>query len=51
VAGRLNRVYTQRAFSHPEWAALLLGAAAAGARLHELDGAGISLACASPPAC
>jgi 2-methylcitrate dehydratase PrpD len=44
VAGRLNRVYTQRAFSHPNGQLSLLGAAAAGARLHELDGAGISLA-------
>jgi 2-methylcitrate dehydratase PrpD len=44
VAGRLNRVYTQRAFSHPNGQLSLLGAAAAGARLQELDGAGISLA-------
>jgi 2-methylcitrate dehydratase PrpD len=44
VAGRLNRVYTQRAFSHPNGQLSLLAAAAAGARLHELDGAGISLA-------
>jgi 2-methylcitrate dehydratase PrpD len=44
VAGRLNRAYTQRAFSHPNGQLSLLGAAAAGARLQELDGAGISLA-------
>src|SRR5258708_3716456 len=44
VAGRLNRVYTQRALSHPNAQLSLLGAAAAGARLQELDGAGISLA-------
>lgn len=44
VAGRLNRGYTQRAFSHPNGQLSLLGAAAAGARLHGLDGAGISLA-------
>ena len=34
VAGRLNRGYTQRAFSHPNGQLSLLGAAAAGARLH-----------------
>ena len=44
VAGRLNRGYTPRAFSHPNGQLSLLGAAAAGARLHELDGAGVSLA-------
>jgi 2-methylcitrate dehydratase PrpD len=44
VAGRLNRGYVQRAFSHPNGQLSLLGAAAAGARLHGLDGAGISLA-------
>ena len=44
VAGRLNRGYTQRAFSHPNGQLSLLAAAAAGARLHGLDGAGISLA-------
>ncbi len=44
VAGRLNRGYTQRAFSHPNGQLSLLGAAAAGARLHGLDGAGVSLA-------
>jgi len=40
----LNRGYTPRAFSHPNGQLSLLGAAAAGARLHGLDGAGISLA-------
>ena len=44
VAGRLNRGYTPRAFSHPNGQLSLLGAAAAGARLHGLDGAGVSLA-------
>jgi 2-methylcitrate dehydratase PrpD len=44
VAGRLNRGYTQRAFAHPNGQLSLLAAAAAGARLHGLDGAGISLA-------
>jgi 2-methylcitrate dehydratase PrpD len=44
VAGRLARAYTQRAFSHPNGRLSLLGAAAAGARLQGLDGAGISLA-------
>ena len=44
AAGRLNRGYTQRAFSHPNGQLSLLGAAAAGARLHGLDGAGTSLA-------
>ena len=44
VAGRLNRAYTQRAFSHPNGQLSLLGAAAAGARLHGLDGLGVSLA-------
>ena len=44
AAGRLNRGYTQRAFSHPNGQISLLGAAAAGARLHGLDGAGVSLA-------
>lgn len=43
VAGRLNRVYTQRVVSHPNGQLSLLAAAAAGARLHGLDGAGISL--------
>ncbi len=42
VAGRLNRGYTPRAFSHPNGQLSLLGAAAAGARLHGLDGAGVS---------
>ena len=44
VAGRLNRAYTPRAFSHPNGQLSLLGAAAAGARLQGLDGAGVSLA-------
>lgn len=44
VAGRLNRGYTQRAFSHPNGQLSLLGAAAAGARLQGLDGAAVSLA-------
>ena len=44
VAGRLNRGYTPRAFSHPNGQLSLLGAAAAGARLHGLDGLGVSLA-------
>src|SRR5262249_60746340 len=44
VAGRLNRGYAPRAFSHPNGQLSLLGAAAAGARLHGLDGAGVSLA-------
>ncbi len=44
VAGRLNRGYTPRAFSHPNGQLSLLGSAAAGARLHGMDGAGISLA-------
>ena len=44
VAGRLNLGYTQRALSHPNGQLSLLAAAAAGARLHGLDGAGISLA-------
>ncbi|CAN5843665.1 MmgE/PrpD family protein [soil metagenome] len=44
AAGRLNRAYTPRAFSHPNGQLSLLGAAAAGARLHGLDGAGVSLA-------
>ena len=44
AAGRLNRGYVQRVFSHPNGQLSLLGAAAAGARLHGLDGAGVSLA-------
>jgi 2-methylcitrate dehydratase PrpD len=44
VGGRLNRGYTPRAFSHPNGQLSLLSAAAAGARLQGLDGAGISLA-------
>jgi 2-methylcitrate dehydratase PrpD len=44
AAGRLNRSYTQRIVSHPNGQLSLLGAAAAGARLHGLDGAGVSLA-------
>jgi 2-methylcitrate dehydratase PrpD len=44
VAGRLNRGYAPRAFSHPNGQLSLLAAAAAGARLHGLDGAGVSLA-------
>src|SRR5262249_33246181 len=44
VAGRLSRGYAPRAFSHPNGQLSLLGAAAAGARLHGLDGAGVSLA-------
>ena len=44
VGGRLSRGYTQRAFSHPNGQISLLSAAAAGARLRGLDGAGISLA-------
>ena len=44
VAGRLNRGYTPRAFSHPNGQLSLLGAAAAGARLQGMDGAGVSLA-------
>ncbi len=44
AAGRLNRGYTQRIVSHPNGQLSLLGAAAAGARLHGLDGAGVSLA-------
>lgn len=44
VAGRLNTGFTPRAFAHPNGQVSLLGAAAAGARLHGLDGAGISLA-------
>ena len=44
MAGRLNRGYTQRVVSHPNGQLSLLGAAAAGARLHGLDGAGVSLA-------
>lgn len=44
VAGRLNRGYTQRAFSHPNGQLSLLGAAAAGARLQGLKGADVSLA-------
>lgn len=44
VAGRLNRGYTPRALSHPNGQVSLLGAAAAGARLQGLDGAGTSLA-------
>jgi len=43
VAGRLNRGYVQRVVSHPNGQLSLLGAAAAGARLHGLDGAGVSL--------
>lgn len=43
-AGRLNRGYAQRIVSHPNGQLSLLGAAAAGARLHGLDGAGVSLA-------
>ena len=43
AAGRLNRGYTQRIVSHPNGQLSLLGAAAAGARLHGLDGAGVSL--------
>ena len=44
AAGRLNRGYLQRVVSHPNGQLSLLGAAAAGARLHGLDGAGVSLA-------
>ncbi|MBV8406497.1 MAG: MmgE/PrpD family protein [Alphaproteobacteria bacterium] len=44
AAGRLNRWYTQRVVSHPNGQLSLLAAAAAGARLHGLDGPGISLA-------
>ncbi len=44
AAGRLNRGYVQRVVSHPNGQLSLLGAAAAGARLQGLDGAGISLA-------
>lgn len=44
VAGRLNRGYTPRAFSHPNGQLSLLAAAAAGARLQGMDGAGVSLA-------
>ncbi|SEP40541.1 2-methylcitrate dehydratase PrpD [Rhodospirillales bacterium URHD0017] len=44
VAGRLNRGYVQRVVSHPNGQLSLLGAAAGGARLHGLDGAGVSLA-------
>ena len=44
AAGRLNRGYAQRVVSHPNGQLSLLGAAAAGARLHGLDGAGVSLA-------
>lgn len=44
VAGRLNRGYTPRAFSHPNGQLSLLGATAAGARLKRMDGAGVSLA-------
>jgi 2-methylcitrate dehydratase PrpD len=44
AAGRLNRGYVQRVVSHPNGQLSLLGAAAAGARLHGLDGAGVSLA-------
>jgi len=44
VAGRLNRGYTQRVVSHPNGQLSLIGAAAAGARLQGLDGAGVSLA-------
>src|SRR5262245_11568675 len=44
VAGRLNRGYVQRVVSHPNGQLSLLGAAAAGARLHGMDGAGVSLA-------
>jgi 2-methylcitrate dehydratase PrpD len=43
VAGRLNRGYTPRPLTHPNGQVSLLGAAAAGARLHGLDGADISL--------
>lgn len=43
AAGRLNRGYTQRIVSHPNGQLSLLGAAAAGARLQGLDGAGVSL--------
>src|SRR5262245_45359924 len=44
AAGRLNSGYMQRVVSHPNGQLSLLGAAAAGARLHGLDGAGVSLA-------
>jgi 2-methylcitrate dehydratase PrpD len=44
AAGRLNRGYTQRVVSHPNGQLSLLAAAAAGARLHGLDGTGIGLA-------
>jgi 2-methylcitrate dehydratase PrpD len=44
VAGRLNRVFAQRVVSHPNGQLSLLAAAAAGARLNGLDGAGVSLA-------
>ena len=43
VAGRLNRGYVARAFSHPNGQLSLLGSAAAGAKLHGLDAAGVSL--------
>ena len=44
AGGRLSRGYTPRAFSHPNGQLSLLAAAASGARLQGLDGAGISLA-------
>jgi 2-methylcitrate dehydratase PrpD len=44
VGARLNRGYTPRAFSHPNGQLSVLSAAAAGARLQGLDGAGVSLA-------
>lgn len=43
AAGRINRGYTPRAYSHPNGQISVLGAAAGGARLHGLDAAGVSL--------
>src|ERR1700722_2289508 len=44
VSGRLQLGFTPRAFAHPNGQISLLGAVAAGALLHGLDGAGVSLA-------
>ena len=52
VAGRLNRVYTQRAFSHPNGQLSLLGAARRPARgSTSWTGRASAWRCASPPAC
>lgn len=43
VAGRLCRAFTARPLAHQNGQATMLGAAAAGARLHGLDASGVSL--------